>query len=181
MISVQFLKECVNYNPETGLFKWKVRPPYHFKEGRYGKESICKAWNEKYAGKDAFIHPNGRGYLTGTIGSKHYSAHRAAYAMMTGEWPVWTVDHINRIPTDNRFCNLREATPAQQMMNSVKRKKQVRGVACHKRGEKIRYSAAIRVHLGYFDTEEEAAKAYEEAAKKVHDREFYLPNGKRLL
>lgn len=181
MISVPYLVECVEYDPNTGLFYWLERPSNHFKPGRYGRDVIAAAWNEKYAGKLAFSQPNGRGYLSGTINSKHYTAHRVAYAIMTGEWPSWTIDHINGDKTDNRFANLREATPAQQMMNSAKKRKQIRGVACHKRSGEVRFSASIRVHLGYFSTEEEAAEAYEKAAKQVHDREFYLPNGVRLI
>lgn len=181
MINVSFLKECLDYDPNTGLFTWKDRPEHHFKEGKYGREVICRTWNKKHSGRQAFNHENGRGYLSGAINGKNYAAHRVAYAMMTGDWPSWTIDHINGIRTDNRFCNLREATPAQQMMNATKKQKQVRGVACHSRKGKTRYSASIRVHLGYFDTDEEAATAYEDAAQKVHNREFYLPNGKRLI
>lgn len=181
MDDISFLTECLHYEPDTGKFFWKNRPPHHFSEGKYGADKVCKAWNKKYAGKEAFIHQNGRGYLAGSISGKNYSAHRVAYAIMTGQHPTWSIDHINGIPTDNRFCNLREATPAQQMMNFVKRKNHIRGVNRHKKKNKILYSSSIRVHLGYFPTEEEAAQAYENAAKKIHDREFYLPNGKRLV
>jgi hypothetical protein len=181
MISVSYLAECVEYDPNTGLFYWLERPVHHFKPGRYGSDVVAAAWNGKYAGKPAFSQPNRRGYLFGTINSKHYAAHRVAYAIMAGEWPSWTIDHINGDPADNRFANLREATPAQQMMNSAKRETKIRGVACHKRSGEVRFSASIRVHLGYFSTEEAAAEAYEKAAKQVHDRKFYLPNGVRLI
>ena len=179
MITVNLLVECLDYDAETGHFTWKHRPAEHFQPGRYGRESIAAAWNKKYAGKPAFNHPNGRGYLFGSINQKHYSAHRTAYAISTGRFPEWTVDHVNGDPLDNRFCNLREATPAEQMMNSIKRGKQVRGVALHKRRGLPRFSASIRVHLGYFDTEVAAAEAYEVAAKQVHSGTFYLKNGKR--
>lgn len=181
MISVPYLLECVKYNPDTGLFIWLERSAHHFKPGRYGSNVIAAAWNERYAGKPAFSQPNGKGYLFGTINSKHYAAHRVAYAIMTGSWPSWTVDHINGNPTDNRFANLREATPAQQMMNAAKKRTNTRGVACHKRSGEVKFSASIRVHLGYFNSAKEASEAYEKAAKQVHDREFYLPNGIRLV
>lgn len=181
MISVPLLAECVNYNPITGLFTWRTRPVEHFRHGNYGPEVVAAAWNAKYAGKPAFDKPNGRGYLVGSINSKHYAAHRAAYAIVTGDWPSWTVDHINGDTLDNRFANLREATPAQQAMNTVKGEKSVRGVACHKRVGGVKFSASIRVHLGYFDSEAEAAAAYESAARQVHDRAFYLPNGVRIV
>lgn len=181
MISVSYLKECVEYDPCTGLFTWKARPEGHFRPGRYGSATVCAAWNKKYAGKPALHHNTGRGYLSGAINGRHYFAHRAAYAIATGEWPSWTVDHINGVTSDNRICNLREATPAQQMLNVETKRGRVRGVSQHKRRGAVRYSASIRVHLGYFDTEAEAEKAYESAAKKVHDRAFYLKNGLRLV
>lgn len=181
MISVSYLIECVKYDPETGLFQWLERPEHHFSSGRYGRSVTAAAWNKKYAGKPALHHQVGRGYLSGSINGKHYSAHRVAYAIMSGEWPSWTVDHINGDPSDNRFENLREATPAQQMMNSSKKTKKVRGISRHKRSGEPKFSASIRVHLGYFGSAKEASEAYEKAAKQVHDREFYLPNGIRLI
>lgn len=182
MISVPYLKECVEYDANTGLFTWKERPVSHFKHGKYGSQSVCDAWNKAYSGRPAFQNSDNRGYLSGAILGKHYSAHRSAFAIGNGGWPMWTVDHINGNRIDNRLCNLREATPAQQIMNSAKGNKAVRGVAMHKRANGgIKFSASIRVHLGYFATEEEAAAAYEKAAKDVHDREFYLQNGVRVI
>ena len=181
MILSSYLTECVDYDQDSGFFSWRERPLEHFKQGRHGPEVIAAAWNTKYAGKPAFCHQNGRGYLFGSINSKHYAAHRAAYAIVTGEWPSWTVDHINGNRTDNRFENLREATPAQQLMNSARKTGKVRGVACHKRSGDVRFSASIRVHLGYFSTEAEAAEVYEKAARQIHGREFYLPNGVRVI
>ena len=176
MFSPELLRECVDYNPDTGLFAWKTRPAHHFKPGRYGSEIVAKMWNKKYAGKQAFHHSNNRGYLSGAINGQNCTAHRAAFAWMTGRWPDWTIDHINNDRLDNRFCNLREATPAQQVMNSSKGDI-IRGVATHKRqAGKVRYSASIRVHLGYFDTREEAGKAYEEAAARFHKGYNYRNN-----
>jgi hypothetical protein len=38
---------------------------------------------------------------------------------MTGEWPIDQVDHINRIRDDDRWINLREATPQQNRNNKA--------------------------------------------------------------
>lgn len=175
-MTVSYLSECVTYDPFSGLFHWKARPPHHFKPGRYGQSVVCDAWNKKYAGRQAFNHPDGRGYLFGSINSKHYAAHRAAFALIKGEWPEWTVDHINGDRLDNSAPNLREATPAQQVQNAVFKRSNHRGVSYHKRNKK--WIASIRVHLGYFDTLEDASAAYEKAAREVHGR-FYILNGVR--
>lgn len=44
-LAAAYLKECVNYNPETGLFTWLNRPLEHFKSLR-----ACNAWNSRYSG-----------------------------------------------------------------------------------------------------------------------------------
>ena len=37
--------------------------------------------------------------------------------MQTGEWPLYEIDHINRIKTDNRWCNLRDVTCTVNLQN----------------------------------------------------------------
>ena len=43
--------------------------------------------------------------------------HRIIWKWVTGEEPGYTVDHINRVPWDNRFWNLRVADWSTQMLN----------------------------------------------------------------
>jgi hypothetical protein len=78
-------------------------------------------------------------------------------------------DHINGNRLDNRKCNLRYATRAENGMNrhSVRN---LKGVQKERTG---RFRAAItsrgfRHHIGVFDTREEAARAYDEAAMRLH-------------
>lgn len=86
-------------------------------------------------------------------------------------------DHINRDSLDNRRSNLRICTYSQNRMNSKKNKNNTsgyRGVDWHKIAKKWR--ACIRINkknkfLGYFNTKEQAALAYNGAAKKKF-REF---------
>ena len=52
-----------------------------------------------------------------TIFKKKFFAHRICYAMFYGKWPINQIDHINRNRSDNRICNLRDATYSQ---NNIK-------------------------------------------------------------
>jgi len=81
------------------------------------------------------------------------------------------VDHINMDGLDNRRCNLRIATRSLNMANSRERggRSRYKGVSWSKHANKWR--AAIQngkmKNLGYFNTEIEAARAYDVAAKMV--------------
>lgn len=80
------------------------------------------------------------------------------------------VDHINRNGLDNRRCNLRVCT-RQENARNVPRRANAKGVKFDKRTGK--FVARINVnrkhhHLGVFTTQEEAKRAYDEAAMRFH-------------
>ena len=91
--------------------------------------------------------------------------------------PLQEVDHINRNKLDNRRENLRIVTRGQNVRNIFKRKdspNKFKGI--HYIKAKNKWIARIqingkRISSGYFLTEEEAAKRYDELAKKYH-KEF---------
>jgi len=84
------------------------------------------------------------------------------------------VDHINGDKLDNRKCNLRICTQAQNCCNSKKQKNNTsgyKGVCWHTTRKKwfssIKYNKK-NISLGYFNTPEEAYAAYCKAAKELH-------------
>lgn len=81
-------------------------------------------------------------------------------------------DHINGDRLDNRRSNLRPATNSQNQRNKAKYSGQwtseYKGVTKYRNGRWIAgiYIDNKRMHLGYFNSEEDAAQAYNFAAAK---------------
>jgi hypothetical protein len=103
--------------------------------------------------------------------STRIALHRAIIGARTEE----LVDHINGNPLDNRRENLRIANPSQNSWNTAKRKDSknlYKGV----RRNRDKFSAFItvrgnRMHIGVYDTQEEAHAAYCDEARR-HFGEF---------
>lgn len=98
-ITAEIAREHFAYDPETGVITWRVSP-------RYGMEAGVTAGA-----------PIKRGYITVTFCGHHITAHRLAWLLHYGCWPTHGIDHINRIKTDNRICNLRDVPQAENVRN----------------------------------------------------------------
>jgi hypothetical protein len=167
-LTAEYVRQILHYDPETGVLRWKERPREHFKT--YGS---WKTWNTRYSGDSAGrVHRTG--YVLIAIGNIDYLAHRLAWIWMTGEWPKEHIDHINGDSSDNRFLNLREATRSENMRNTRRPSTNTsghKGVSLNKTTNK--WAAGIKLyrkklHIGYFDNIEDAAAAYDNAARVLH-------------
>lgn len=150
-LTAERLRELVHYDPETGIFTRRTRAAQRVRVG------------------DVAGSPDGHGYLAFNLDGKKYMAHRVAWFWVTGEWPD-EIDHINGIRHDNHFLNLRPVTRSQNIMNSKRPSSGssgFKGVGWHKRIGKFASTITVdqrRIHLGYFDTAEDAHEMYCEAA-----------------
>lgn len=86
------------------------------------------------------------------------------------------VDHINGDRLDNQKANLRLCSEAENTWNiarSTRNTTGYKGVSLHKISKSSQYRATIKANgrkfsLGCFATKEEAARAYNDAARKLH-------------
>jgi hypothetical protein len=116
----------------------------------------------------------GRGYLTVMLDGRAYYLHRLAWFYTKKEWPKHQIDHINQDKIDNRICNLREATPAQNMQNIgayASNTSGVPGVWWNK--QKNKWAGGVRIggkrhNIGLFSSKEAAFAAYLELKARLH-------------
>lgn len=155
LLTAEAVKQLLHYCPETGVFTWLVT------RGR----GIAGA----VAGK---IRKSG--YRRITIEGYSYGSGQLAWIYMRGVWPDKTVDHKNRIKSDDRWDNFRLAEPFEQNINRTKPKNNTSGVVGVKRARNKWYAAIRRrgvgVRLGLFDKFEDAVAA--RRAAEVSDGEW---------
>ena len=156
MLTQQRLTKLLNYDPATGDFTWLVRTSRRVKVG------------------DIAGHFAANGYRHIGIDGKVWLAHRLTWLYMTGDFPVDQIDHINGVKADNRFCNLREATGAENQQNlplPIHNKSGFMGVSWSR--ERRKWSAYIQIagrtkYIGRFSTAESAHAAYLAAKARLH-------------
>jgi hypothetical protein len=116
----------------------------------------------------------GKGYLRVSIRKRLYQLHRVVFALAHNRWPTLHIDHINGDKSDNRLCNLREATNAQNMRAIPAKRTSKTGVSGVMLDEpRGLWRAEIRVnyrriHLGRFSTKEQAV-----AARRAAEDRYY--------
>ena len=145
-LSQDTLKKYLDYNPNTGIFTWKLST-----NGRTAVGSVAGSEDSK-------------GYIKISLLGHRHGAHQFAWFYIHGVFTM--IDHINNIPYDNRLINLRPATYSQN--NHRKYTYNPTGF----RGVRFRsgfYQAHIRINgvvtrIGSYETAEEAGRAYEQAA-----------------
>lgn len=155
--SLDRLNELLDYDPQTGVFSWKVT--------RGGR-----ALSGDVAGNI-----DNQGYRKVGIDGSEYKAHRLAWLMGHGEDPGdLHINHINSCQGDNRLENLELATPRQNNHHAVQYGARQNGlplgVIWYKPAKK--YKATIYVHgkayhLGLYDNPDVAAAAYEAVAPTI--------------
>ncbi|WP_425517822.1 HNH endonuclease [Stenotrophomonas geniculata] len=153
--SVNLLREYLDYSSETGVFVWRKN-------------------RRKVAAGSVAGSVGTHGYLLIRLKGIKYRAHRLAWKYVHGTEPELFIDHINGDCLDNRICNLRLATQAQNQQNHKRHRSNTSGCAgvtrCRKTGRwiaKIRLNGK-RICVGRYESLHEAGEAYREAKRTLH-------------
>jgi len=157
---LEVCKARLDYNPETGIFVWKVPYTYH----RLNKEA-------------GIVYSTG--YRRIRLEGKRYPAHSIAFLMYHGYRPK-VLDHANGIKDDNRINNLRRSTSSENSKNMGPQSNNTtgyKGVASPDKG-RSRYRVKIMsegksINIGSFRCKHEAARAYNTAARMYHGEFAY--------
>lgn len=155
-LTAQRLRELLHYDPETGVFTWRIsRGP--------------KAPTGAIAGG---IH-KARGYWRIRLDDDLYYGHQLAWLHVHGEWPAHSIDHLDGNRTNNRIVNLRDVSNRINSQNRRRATPNTRsgflGVAPNGSG----WMALIKCngktnYLGTFRKAEDAHAAYVEAKRALH-------------
>lgn len=160
-LSKEFLLHLFEPDFDNGKIYWK-NPPKNLSRLK-GNEAgfTCSGRREK---KYWFVRINKKGYKRGYL----------LFCMAFNDWPNECLDHINGDSIDDRPVNLRKASILQNVWNHKPyNKKSSLPSGVSKISESNKYQAKIqcmkrRMHLGCFDTPEEAHSAYLSKRKELY-------------
>ncbi len=157
IITAQRLREVMSYDPQSGVFTWRISPTARIHAGEQA------GWAE----------PDGRCRIM--IDARTYYASRLAWLWMKGVWPSKFVDHMNGDGSDNKWLNLRDTSVSGNNQNQRKpgstNTSGYLGVTWDAASNK--WLAQIKLNnrtkgLGRFDDVRDAAQAYLRAKRVLH-------------
>lgn len=161
MLTQALVNERLDYNSETGVFTWKVRPC---------NSRTINSWNTRYAGTEAgyiYLHDKDGDlyYRKVSINDHPYRLHRIAWLYVHGVLPD-RIDHIDGNGLNNKLSNLRVISHGDNIRKARIAKNNTSGYkGVFWRKDTNRWAARSKVDgkyksLGSFDSKEEAFDAY---------------------
>lgn len=156
------IKAWFDFNKDTGEIRWKqyVSPKWYKRFGYYLR------FMRDRAGKvvEFYTTQDGRLYI-GAGGKTTIYAHQIVWVHTYGNLPDYQIDHIDGCPSNNAIENLRDVPQSINTRNAKMRHDNSSGVTGvsfkkgHNKWQAFGHVLGKRVHLGYFDTLEEASAA----------------------
>ena len=156
-ITLARLREQLSYDPVSGDFHW-----------------VCADMRGKNSREVPAGGKSSKGYWRIKVGPRYYYAHRLAWLFVNGSWPLGLIDHLNGNKLDNRIDNLRDVRPGVNVQNQRKPSRNNKTGFLGICAEGVIFKACIKVdgrtlHLGRFETPEEAHAAYVTAKRTHHE------------
>ncbi len=157
MVTAERLRQILDYDPNTGVFTWKVRTSNRIRVGSVAGSS------------------HGGGYLQINVDGQNYLAHRLVWLHFYGSWPKYCMDHINGVRRDNRIANLRDVPISINAQNirrpMVTNTTGLLGVSWNSKDRVYCAHISIRnksIYVGSFDSALDAHAAYLAMKRKAH-------------
>lgn len=156
LVTADMLRQYMSYDPCTGALVW-----------------IKSKSNKAPVGRSVgTIDKNG--YVVTAFDRQFYKAHRLIWLLMTGAWPEGVIDHINGVPGDNRWSNLRDVKQAVNSHNHKRARTTSRtgvlGVSPAGKGFKAQIMRGGKQHnLGIYPTVAAAREVYLAAKRQMHE------------
>lgn len=142
MLTQERLKKLLVYDPDTGLWIWNKRMGSRAMRG------------------DPAGHVAQDGYRKIKINGKQFKSSRLAYLYMKGYFPKEEVDHGNRTRDDDRWCNLKEASPSGNSRNRSLRHNNTTGISGINTTPEGTFRTKIAgTYIGTFKNKDDAVKA----------------------
>lgn len=157
-----FLQENLRFDPLTGKIWWA-------KQNQSGRPRQLDVPLGKL-NRDGYLAFDIR--LPGSLKTKKLLNHRVGWFLYYGVWPESFLDHVNGERVDNKIANLRNATMKQNNQNRrgySKSSSSYKGVSWEQNRfwKASIYDCGSNKRLGNFVLEEDAARAYDKAAKLI--------------
>jgi hypothetical protein len=151
--SIEELREYLDYEPETGVLRWKKRVNSCVLAGAIAGSLSAT------------------GYLHIQLKGTHIAVHRVAFALHHGRWPHPVCDHIDGNKLNNRASNLRECSVLNNQHNrriSRNNSSGVKGV--YKMGDRWRANVKCngRTYSRVFLLLEDAAAWVKQTREQLH-------------
>lgn len=158
-VSVRFIQDSLDYDPETGSLKWRSRlgMPHTREERAGGAQDL-----------------SGRGLIR--VGTKLFRKSLICWVVKTGRFPPEgrLIDHKDGDPGNDRWGNLRLATPQQNSGNTADRANRKasslpRGVVFQGGSYRFQLTYKGKRHtMGGFPSAEAAHAAYKKLHQELH-------------
>lgn len=154
-LTQKYLKNILKYDPDTGVWVWIIN----------GNNQFVKV--DRVAG----CYQKTAGWVI-KINTRLYKSHRLAWLYMTGEDPdTKDIDHIDGDRWNNKWNNLRLADDSENQGNQKLAKNNTSGYKGVSKANKKWYARVYRhgvqYFLGFFNTPEDAALAYNKKALEL--------------